>query len=171
MTTRNPTVPDERNVSKTAVLYRMVMEKQVCPYGLKAKDLLERKGFTVEDHWLKTREQTDNFQREQNVEATPQVYIGGTRIGGYDELRQYFGQEVKGEDATSYQPVIAIFSVTLLMAIGFSWAAYGSIFTVRAAEWFIAISMCILGIQKLQVPVSAAAATSRWDSFRLPRMS
>ncbi|MCC4297941.1 glutaredoxin, partial [Aurantimonas coralicida] len=31
---------NDRNAS--AVLYRMVMEEHVCPYGLKSKDLLER---------------------------------------------------------------------------------------------------------------------------------
>jgi len=36
------------------------------------------------------------------------------------------------------------------MALAFSWAAFDSILTVRALEWFIAISMCLLGIQKLQ---------------------
>jgi hypothetical protein len=36
------------------------------------------------------------------------------------------------------------------MALGASWAAFGSVLTVRAAEWFIAIAMCILAIQKLQ---------------------
>ncbi|MPY72110.1 MAG: hypothetical protein GEU92_18780 [Alphaproteobacteria bacterium] len=37
----------------------MVMEDHLCPCGLKAKDLLERKGFEVDDHWLRTREETD----------------------------------------------------------------------------------------------------------------
>lgn len=135
---------------KTADLHRMVMEDHVCPYGLKAKDLLEREGYAVNDHWLETREETDAFQREHDVDTTPQVFIDGARIGGYDELRAHFGKEVKQEDEASYQPVIAIFSVALMMALGFSWAAYESPFTVRAAEWFIAISMCLLGIQKLQ---------------------
>ena len=31
-----------------------------------------------------------------------------------------------------------------------SWAAFGTVFTTRALEWFIAVAMCILGIQKLQ---------------------
>ena len=46
---------------RKAILYRMVMPQHVCPYGLKAKDLLERQGVSVEDHWLTTREQTDAF--------------------------------------------------------------------------------------------------------------
>lgn len=141
---------DDSKAGRTADLYRMVMEDHVCPYGLKAKDLLEREGFAVNDHWLETREETDAFQREHNVDTTPQVFIAGARIGGYDELRTHFGHEVKKEDEKSYRPVVAIFSVALLMALGFSWAAYESMLTVRAAEWFIAISMCLLGIQKLQ---------------------
>jgi glutaredoxin len=135
---------------KTATLFRMVMADHVCPYGLKSKDLLERQGFTVEDHHLETREATDAFKEAHGVETTPQTFIGGERIGGYDDLREHFGQSVKQENATSYQPVVAIFSVALLMAIAASWQAFGSVLTVRTFEWFIAISMCILAIQKLQ---------------------
>lgn len=133
-----------------ATLYRMVMDDHVCPYGLKAKDLLEREGFEVDDRWLETREETDAFQREHDVDTTPQVWIGGQRIGGYEALRAHLGREVTSEDETSYQPVIAVFSVALLMALATSWAAYGSVATLRAFEWFIAISMCILAILKLR---------------------
>lgn len=136
--------------AKEAAVYRMVMEEHVCPYGIKAKDLLEREGFAVDDHWLETRAETDAFQREHDVETTPQIFIAGRRIGGYDELREHFGQHVTKEGETSYRPVIAIFSVAFLMALAVSFAAFGTIFTVRALEWFIAISMCLLAVQKLQ---------------------
>ncbi len=66
---------------KQATIYRMVMDKHICPYGLQAKDLLEREGFTVDDHWLRTPEETDAFKREHHVETKPQVFIGGKRIG------------------------------------------------------------------------------------------
>ena len=135
---------------QTAVLYRMVMEKHTCPYGLKSKDLLERKGFKVEDHWLTTREETDAFKAKHDVKTTPQTFIQGDRVGGYTELRAFFGKTVKSKDATTYQPIIAIFSVAALMALAISFAAYDTIFTGRAIEWFFAISMCLLGIQKLQ---------------------
>ena len=136
--------------AKKAVLYRMVMEDHLCPYGLKSKDLLEREGYNVEDHHLTSRAETDAFKNEHGVETTPQTFINGERIGGYDALREHFGQEVRGEDETTYQPVIAIFSVAFLLALGLSWAAFGSIFTLRAFEWFIAISMCFLAVQKLK---------------------
>ncbi|MEX2643968.1 MAG: glutaredoxin [Acetobacterales bacterium] len=136
--------------ARTARLYRMVMPGHLCPYGLKSKDLLERKGFKVEDHHLRTREETDAFKDRHGVSSTPQAFIGDERIGGYEELRAHFGQAVKGEDATSYQPVIAIFAVAFLMALGLGWTVFGSVLEVRVFEWFIAIGMCILAIQKLQ---------------------
>lgn len=136
--------------AKRASLYRMVMSDHLCPYGLKAKDLLEREGFTVEDHHLETSEETEAFKREHGVETTPQTFIGGKRIGGYDDLREYFGKETKDEGETSYRPVIAIFAVSALMALAVSWAALGEIDLIRSIEWFIAIAMCVLGIQKLQ---------------------
>jgi glutaredoxin len=138
------------DTTKTASLHRMVMPDHLCPFGLKSKALLERHGFEVEDHWLETREQTDAFREKHGVDTTPQVWIDGERVGGYSELRAYFGHEEKGEDETSYQPVIAIFAVGFLMALAVSWAAQEAVLTLRTLEWFIAISMTLLGIQKLQ---------------------
>lgn len=135
---------------KTAQLYRMVMEDHVCPYGLKSKDLLERNGYDVDDHHLSSREETDAFKEKHDVDTTPQTFIDGKRIGGHEALRKHFGQDVKGEDETTYQPVIAIFSVAALMALGLSWYSFESLLTLRAFEWFIAISMCFLAVQKLQ---------------------
>ena len=70
------------NTAKKAALYRMVTAEHICPYGLKAKDLLKRSGYEVEDHHLKTRAETDEFKQEHGVRTTPQVFIGGKRIGG-----------------------------------------------------------------------------------------
>ncbi len=138
------------DTTRRAIVYRMVMEKHVCPFGLKTKDLLERKGFTVDDHWLTTREETDAFKAEHGVKTTPQTFIGGRRIGGYDDLRRHLGREVKDPNATSYTPVVAVFAMTALMALAASYAAYGTPLTMRAGEWFIAFSMCVLAILKLQ---------------------
>ena len=137
-------------MAQTAVLYRMVMEDHLCPFGLKSKDMLERKGFEVEDHKLTSREETDAFMEDHGVETTPQTFIDGERIGGYDDLREHFGEEAKGEDETTYRPVLAIFAVGFLTALAISYAAVGTVFTLRAAEWFIAVSMVLLALQKLQ---------------------
>ena len=136
--------------AKTAVLYRMVMPHQTCPYGLRAKDLLDRSGYEVEDHHLTTREETDAFKAEHGVPTTPQVFIGGERIGGYDDLRRFLGKRVADPKATTYRPVFALFTMTALMAVAASYAVSGEILTARAAEWFIGMSMVVLALLKLQ---------------------
>lgn len=133
-----------------AILYRMKTPSHVCPFGLKARAMLRRKGYRVDDRLLTSREETDAFKAEYDVKTTPQAFIGGERIGGYDDLRTLFSYPQKDKDAKTYTPVIAIFAAAALMALAVSWAAYGTLLTMRAAEWFIAISMCLLAVQKLR---------------------
>ncbi len=142
-------MPDNTAV-KTATLYRMVMTDHMCPYGLKSKDLLERQGYEVDDRHLTSRDEVDAFKAEHNVETTPQTFIDDERIGGFDDLSAYFGKATKDEDATTYTPVIVLFSVAALLAIAVTWLVMGTVFTGRTVEWFIAISMVLLGLQKLQ---------------------
>jgi glutaredoxin len=136
--------------AKTAVLYRMVMPEHLCPYGLKALHLLKSKGYAVEDHWLETREATDAFKAEHGVRTTPQTFIDGNRIGGYDDLRRHFGAKTRDPKALTYTPVVAVFAVAALLALAVSQAAYGAPLTVRAGEWFVAFSMSLLAMLKLR---------------------
>jgi glutaredoxin len=136
--------------AKTAQLYRMVMPEHTCPYGVKSKWLLERNGYTVEDHHLVTREATDAFKAKHNVKTTPQTFIGGQRIGGYDELRAFFSKPLPAAGSTSYTPVIALFAVSASMAAALTWMIGGDFPIIPALERFIAISMCLLAMLKLQ---------------------
>ncbi len=133
-----------------AVLHRMVMPAHTCPYGLKALDLLRRKGFAVDDRHLTTREETDAFKAAQGVRTTPQVFLDGVRIGGYDDLRRHFGMSVAEPGSTSYRPVAALFATAALLAIAASHAAFGSPFSALALQWFGGFSMAILALLKLQ---------------------
>ncbi len=135
---------------KAAILYRMVMTDHMCPFGLKSKDLLERQGYAVDDRHLTSREAVDAFKSEHGVKTTPQTFIGDKRIGGFEALGTYFGKATKAKDATTYQPVIAIFSIAALMAISVTWLAFDTLFTGRTLAFFIAIAMILLGLQKLQ---------------------
>jgi glutaredoxin len=72
--------------TKQATLYRMVMDKHVCPFGLKSLDLLKREGYEVEDKWLTSREQTDAFKEQHDVETTP-VLVDMTRCGSTSARR------------------------------------------------------------------------------------
>jgi glutaredoxin len=126
----------------------MVMDKHICPYGLKSRELLKSEGYEIEDHHLTTRAETDAFKKEHDVETTPQTFINYKRIGGYDALREYFDKD-KGS-GKNYQPIIAVFSVTFLMAVAASLFFFGAINIIKIVEFFIAFSMCVLGILKLQ---------------------
>jgi len=136
--------------AKSATLYRMVMTEHTCPYGLKSLDLLKRQGFKVDDHHLTSRAETDAFKQEHDVDTTPQAFIDGARIGGYEDLLVHFGKDVADADETTYRPVIALFAMAAAMALAASWAAYGQLVSIAAAEWFIAFAMCLLALQKLK---------------------
>ncbi|KRA83030.1 MauE/DoxX family redox-associated membrane protein [Altererythrobacter sp. Root672] len=136
--------------SKFAILHRMVMPGHVCPYGLKAKHLLESQGYVVKDCWLTTREDVDRFKAQHGVKTTPQVFIRGERVGGYDDLRRFLGLKVADPNAISYTPVLVVFAATAALALAASQAVYGTPLTVRAGEWFVAFSMVILAMLKLQ---------------------
>ena len=135
---------------KTAKLYRMAMDKHVCPYGIKSKWLLEREGFAVEDHLLTTREQTDAFKAEHGVKTTPQTFIDGEILGGYTDLRKRFGYDKESKSDTSYTPVLAVFAVGAALAVALSLFVYQAPLTIRTGEWFVAFSMAMLAMLKLQ---------------------
>ncbi|MCW2271540.1 glutaredoxin 3 [compost metagenome] len=135
---------------KRAALYRMVLPQHVCPFGLKSRELLKREGYRVDDHPLRTRAQTDEFKRREDVDTTPQAYIEGQRIGGYDDIRRFFGKPVADPDTPQYRPVLAVFAVALLMALAGTYAVFDTLFNQRVIEWFLAMSMTLLGMLKLR---------------------
>ncbi|WP_418591943.1 MauE/DoxX family redox-associated membrane protein [Ponticoccus sp. (in: a-proteobacteria)] len=134
--------------ARTARLYRMVMPDHLCPFGLKSKWLLERNGYDVEDHRLTTRAETDRFMAQHGVETTPQTFIGDKRVGGYEDVRRFFGQTPQADKDTSYTPVIAVFAMAALMGLAAGWAgALGWAGTLRAV---LAMAMALLAVQKLR---------------------
>ena len=149
--------------TKKATIYRMVTPEHTCPYGLKAKHLLKSAGYDVEDIHLRSREETDRFKEEHGVATTPQIFIGGNRIGGHDDLRKFLGKKVVDPKATTYRPVAVLFALTALMAMAASYAVTGDAFTLRAAEWFIAFSMVVLAMLKLQNVESFATMFLNYD--------
>jgi hypothetical protein len=65
--------------------------------------------------------------------------------------------------AIAINAVIAVFAMTALMAMAASHAVAGSPFTLRAAEWFIAFSMAVLALLKLQNVESFATMFLNYD--------
>jgi glutaredoxin 3 len=74
---------------RNATLYRMALPDHVCPFGVRAKALLQDSGFHVEDRVLRSRSEVEAFEADQDVETTPQVFIDGERVGGCDDLERY----------------------------------------------------------------------------------
>ena len=44
-----------------AVLTRMILPDHTCPFGVRAKDMLEAAGYEVEDRILSSRQEVDAF--------------------------------------------------------------------------------------------------------------
>jgi glutaredoxin 3 len=61
---------------------------QVCPYCVRAKDLLKRKGVTPTE----IRVDTDDAKRDEMLarsggrRTVPQIFIDGVHVGGSDDL-------------------------------------------------------------------------------------
>ena len=79
---------------RSAILYRMVLPDHICPFGVRAKQLLQAEGWQVDDRILRTREEVDAFKAEHGADTTPQVFIDGERIGGSDDLERWLADAV-----------------------------------------------------------------------------
>lgn len=139
--------PAAAAIGKTAVLYRMALSDHLCPSGQKARWLLERQGYTVDDRLFKERAEVDAFKSEFNVLTTPQAWIDGERVGGYTDLREKLTSWNPSE--TTYRPVIYLFAVAALTALALSIGFLGAI-TWQTLGWFVSLSMILLGMQKLR---------------------
>lgn len=149
--------------TKQATIHRMVTPKHLCPWGIKAFDLLKRNGYETEDNHLETKEANKAYKEEHGYDETPQIFIEGERIGGYDQLREHLGLGPDPKEGKTYQPVLAVLAVTFLMAISTTWAMEGNLDIIRILELFIAFSMCVLGILKLQDLQSFATGFVQYD--------
>lgn len=149
--------------AKKATIVRIVTPSHSCPWGIKGYDLLKRKGYQVEDQHLASMEANQAYKQEHGYQETPQIFIAGENIGGYDALRAHLNLKPDPKEGVTYQPVLAVFGVTFLMALTTCWALQGDLALIRVLELFIAMSMCVLGILKLQDLQSFATGFVQYD--------
>ena len=76
-------------MARTATLTRMVLPDHECPYGVRAKAMLEQAGFTIDEHILSTREEVDAFKQKHGLATTPLIEIDGKAIGGSADLEAW----------------------------------------------------------------------------------
>lgn len=74
---------------RIATLYRMVLPTHECPFGIRAKAMLEQAGFEIDENVLGSREDVEAFKEEHGVSTTPQIFVDGERVGGSDDLEAY----------------------------------------------------------------------------------
>ncbi len=77
---------------RQATLYRMVLPDHTCPFGLRAKQMLEDGGFEVDDQILGSREEVDAFKAEHGLSTTPLVFIDGEKVGGSEDLQRFLAE-------------------------------------------------------------------------------
>lgn len=150
-------------MNKHATVVRMVTPQHLCPWGVKARDILRRSGFTVEDRHLATKEANEAYKREHGYDETPQIFVEGKRVGGYDDLLKYLGRRPDPDEGDSYQPIIAVFAVALGMGVTATMTTAGGLDWQRVVELFVVFSMCILGVLKLQNLQSYATGFVQYD--------
>lgn len=75
--------------SRQATIYRMILPDHECPFGRRAKEMLDQQGFEVEEHILKSRDEVDAFKKEHGLSTTPLIFIDDEKIGGSDDLERY----------------------------------------------------------------------------------
>ncbi len=69
---------------KAVVLYT----SQICPYCVRAKSLLKKKGTPFEeiDVTMDPQARADMLAKSGGARTVPQIFIGDTHVGGCDEL-------------------------------------------------------------------------------------
>ena len=63
----------------------------ICPYCLTARKLLQSQGVDHEEidmHDISREERQALMQKTNNYRTVPQIFIGDTFVGGFDELNQ-----------------------------------------------------------------------------------
>jgi glutaredoxin 3 len=60
----------------------------ICPYCVRAKSLLQKKGVEVEeiDIYMSDEARKEMQQNSGGARTVPQIFIGNTHVGGCDDL-------------------------------------------------------------------------------------
>ena len=81
------------STSSEIILYRMVLPDHTCPFGVRAKAMLEQAGVDFEDRVLGSRDEVETFKAEHGVDTTPQLFVDGERIGGSSAVERILADQ------------------------------------------------------------------------------
>ena len=63
-----------------------IVSKSDCPFCIRAKDWLDRRGFTYTEDVMDEEETRLSFYQQHKVHSVPQIFINDKLIGGYTQL-------------------------------------------------------------------------------------
>jgi glutaredoxin 3 len=69
----------------------IVYSTPICPYCSNAKQLLTSKGVEYQEigmHDMSREERMELMQKTNNYRTVPQIFVGDTFVGGFDELNK-----------------------------------------------------------------------------------
>lgn len=67
-----------------------IFTKPGCPFCAKAKTLLTEKGLAFEEITMGANASLTSLKAISGRETVPQIFIGGSHIGGFDDLESFF---------------------------------------------------------------------------------
>ena len=79
--------------TRTATIHRMVLPDHECPFGVRAKAMLEQAGYEVDDQQLTSREEVDAFEEQEGVSTTPVTFLDGERYKTSEALEEFLSSQ------------------------------------------------------------------------------
>ena len=75
-------------MSKEQTALVVVYSKDYCPYCVSAKQLLKQKGLEFTEYQVDRDQEKyrEMLQKSNGGRTVPQIFIGDTHVGGYDDL-------------------------------------------------------------------------------------
>ena len=70
-----------------------IYHKEGCPFADRAIQLLDRHQISYQTHVFADQAEEDQFKQQHGVTTTPQIFLDGQRIGGYDELASHLSDQ------------------------------------------------------------------------------
>lgn len=67
----------------------VVYSKNVCPYCVQAKNLLDSKGIKYTEVNIETNAAGRDYLVEKGLRSVPQIFFGELHIGGFDKLQTW----------------------------------------------------------------------------------
>jgi glutaredoxin 3 len=93
---RDKSRPYKLQPTKKIMKKTIIYSKKICPYCVKAKILLDRKGLKYEEISIENNDELRNemIEKSGGRMTVPQIFIGDHHVGGCDDL---YAAEEAGE--------------------------------------------------------------------------